>query len=365
MNIYLVDYLGIHCGMHYYLQSFKSLLKSGGHNRVMILSNYPDENGVAFFRNQYNGNPLKKICSLVYNYNELRRFVRQHNNDCFIFLSYGNLLEIPFFFILAPIQKHLIDVHEVIAQDKDHNVFHLRLFGSIYKHKIKSIILHSERSLEFIRQFGFIGRYLFVPHVNYAIQKNPNKDNLSYDIVNAFMEDKKNILFFGNLNFNKGVDILIDSINRLADVEQSKLHVVIAGKNYDDSVYAVKPSNPSLFTFLVRHIEDDELNYLYEHTDFVAMPYRKTSQSGVLEMAFFFKKPVIASSIPYFKQVLSVYPSFGIIGDDNNIETSYASIIKRAINSQESYFIDEDYSKYMNRSEFKTFLKDFNKWINN
>lgn len=365
MNIYLVDYLGVHCGMHYYLQSFKSLLQSGGNNHVRILSNFPDENRNAFFRNQYEGKSYEKVRALICNYAILKRFVKRHKNDCFVFLSYGNLLEIPFLFILTRLQKHLIDVHEVIAQDKDHNAFHLRLFAYMYKHKIKSVVIHSERSRDFTKQFGFEGKDLFVPHVNYAIQKGINKDNLSLDIAKAFNKNKKNILFFGNLNYNKGVDLLIDAINKLEEDEQSKIHVVIAGKNFDDSIYAVKPTTPSLYTFLIRHIEDNELVYLYEQTDFVAMPYRKTSQSGVLEMAFYFKKPVIASCIPYFKQVLLSYPSFGIVGEDADTEISYSSTIKRAINSQDNFFIDEDYSRYMHRPEFDRFLDEFNKWLNN
>ena len=53
--------------------------------------------------------------------------------------------------------------------------------------------------------------------------------------------------------------------------------------------------------------------YLYEHTDYVALPYRKTSQSGILEMAFYFRKPILASDVPYFRRMLTEFPSFGIL----------------------------------------------------
>ena len=365
MNIYIVDYLGIHCGMHYYLQSFKSLLKSGGNNNVELLSNFPDDNKKVFFRNQYFGTSINKIRALIINYLTLLKFVKKHKKDCFIFLSYGNIIEIPFICTLTTLKKHLIDVHEVIAQHKDQNKIHLSLFRTLYKNKIKSIILHSERSRSFVNSFGYRGKVFTVPHVSYTIQKDINKDSLSEEIINAFREKKTNILFFGNVNFNKGVDILIDAVNRLDEVDKNKLHVVIAGKNFDDSIYAVKPSDPSLFTLLIRHIEDNELIYLYEHADFIAMPYRKTSQSGVLEMAFYFKKPVIASSIPYFKQVLLNYPSFGIIGEGTISETDYSNIIKQALNTNYEYFSENDYSRYMNRSEFKSFIEEFNDWVNN
>ena len=84
-----------------------------------------------------------------------------------------------------------------------------------------------------------------------------------------------NILFFGNITYDKGIDILISAVNDLEPELRCKANVIIAGKDCDGTVYRVQPSDKAAFKIVLRHIEDDELVYLYEHTDYVALPYRK------------------------------------------------------------------------------------------
>ena len=105
-------------------------------------------------------------------------------------------------------------------------------------------------------------------------------------------------------------DILISAVNSLEPELRCKANVIIAGKDFDGTVHRVQPSDKAAFKIVLRHIEDDELVYLYEHTDYVALPYRKTSQSGILEMAFYFRKPILASDVPYFRRMLTEFPSF-------------------------------------------------------
>ena len=102
---------------------------------------------------------------------------------------------------------------------------------------------------------------------------------------------------------------------------------------------------------------------LYEHTDYVALPYRKTSQSGILEMAFYFRKPILASDVPYFRRMLTEFPSFGILSgkDVPAYAETLASVI--GLHSSADYFTDEDYFRYTNRSEIEAFKKQFAIWI--
>lgn len=40
-----------------------------------------------------------------------------------------------------------------------------------------------------------------------------------------------------------------------------------------------------------RHINDDELVYLYSKTDYILLPYKKSSQSGILRWRLISIKP--------------------------------------------------------------------------
>ena len=92
----------------------------------------------------------------------------------------------------------------------------------------------------------------------------------------------------------------------------------------------------------------------------MALPYRKTSQSGILEMAFYFRKPILASDVPYFRRMLTEFPSFGILSG-KDVPKHIASVI--GLHSSADYFTDKDYFRYTNRSEIEAFKKQFAIWI--
>ena len=101
--------------------------------------------------------------------------------------------------------------------------------------------------------------------------------------------------------------------------------------------------HPQSFQVFLKHINDDELVFLYKNTDYVVLPYRKTSQSGILEMAFYFKKPIIASNIPYFNMMLSKFKSFGMLTDLDipSFTNTFSKIIQRHTKYTD-YYIDTE-----------------------
>ena len=43
---------------------------------------------------------------------------------------------------------------------------------------------------------------------------------------------------------------------------------------------------------------------MIDNADFIALPYREISQSGVLLLALFFRKPLLISDLPSFRETL-------------------------------------------------------------
>ena len=364
MKVYLVDYIGMHCGMHYYNDAFCRVLSAVPGLDVSVLSNYAGENDSRpFFLHQYKGNRLRKICCLLRNYLMLFCFVLRNKKACFVYLAYGNSIDLPFMYIVSLAKKSIIDIHEAIAQNADDNAGLKRCFRKVYSERFATVIVHSQRTNDLLEEYGYRGNRLFVPHFKYCFSKNYDIRRLGPDIVSAIAEDKVNILFFGNITYDKGIDILISAVNSLEPELRCKANVIIAGKDFDGTVHRVQPSDKAAFNIVLRHIEDDELVYLYEHTDYVALPYRKTSQSGILEMAFYFRKPILASDVPYFRRMLTEFPSFGILSgkDVPAYAETLASVI--GLHSSADYFTDEDYFRYTNRSEIEAFKKQFAIWI--
>lgn len=363
-NIYLVDYLGIHCGMHYYLEAFKRVISNISDYKVSILSNYSDDKSEKpFFINQYKGNILKKGFSLILNLNKLRKFVNRHKNEVFIYLTYGNRIDEYFMKIISKCPNHIIDIHEAIAQNVDADLSLINRFKELYSTKIKNVVSHSSRTEDFLNEYGY-GEFRFhVPHFKYVFPKDYDLSILNEEIKVAPEKDKINVLFFGNLSEAKGVDILMESLNFLTDDAANKLNVIIAGKDFDGSVRRVKVRAGRNIKIFLRHISDDELRYLYQNVDYLSLPYRKTSQSGILEMAFYFKKPIIASDVTYFRKTLEEFPSFGVLS--GNSPEEYAKTLSEITKNHSTsvYFSDEDYARYENRKEISQFKKELSEWL--
>lgn len=365
-TIYLVDYIGVHCGMHYYLEAFKKVLSELHDTNVKILSNYAtNDDEYGFFINHYRGSRIQKGFSLLKNLIRLIRYVYRHPDGVYIYLTYGNPIDLLFMNIIAKANRHLIDIHEAIAQDVDGNLTLKEKFKTLYSQKIKGVISHSTRTNNFLDEYGYKAIRLQVPHFKYVFPKDYDVNQISDDINNAPDESKINLLFFGNLNESKGIDILIEAVNLLPDDIADNLNVVIAGKDFDGAVDRVKPKSGRHVKIFRRHITDDELRFLYQNIDYMALPYRKTSQSGILEMSFYFKRPIIASDVTYFRNTLNEFPSFGILA--GNSAESYAKTLANVIINHKSnhFYTDDDYARYENRAEIKDFISNLGSWIEN
>lgn len=354
-TVYLIDYLGNHCGMHYYDAAFREVLSAVG--SVQILSNFSDGGAPAFFADHYRGGIFAKACSLLKNIRQMSRFVRNHPNDVLIYLHYGNLIDLPFLWCLGRHGMAAVDIHEAVAQASDGKTWLKKALAFVFRHRIGSVIVHSQRTDDFLDTFGFAGRRFHVPHFRYSFARELDESRLGREVLKAATSSKKKVLFFGNLNESKGVDLLMAAFNALPVQQAADLSVIIAGKDNDGSVHRVNPKDDREWHFLVRHIDDDELIYLYKNADYVALPYRKTSQSGILEMAFYFRKPVLLSNLPYFRKTLDEFPSFGLVGDD------FTSLLASLSDDTRTYFCSEDVAKYENRKEVRLFMEDFAQWM--
>lgn len=363
--VYLVDYIGIHCGMHYYLEAFKKVLLCIPEIEVKILSNYSDNSDEeSFFYNQYKGSIFNKVYALLCNILKLKRFVKNNRDAIFIYLTYGNCIDVPFIKIVTSVSNHLIDIHEAIAQDKDSDVNLKRYFKSLYKNRVKGVISHSARTNNYLNEYKFSGIKFEVPHFKYVFHKEYERALIHPEILNAPDKSRINLMFFGNITENKGIDILLESINRLSSDIARSVNIIIAGKDFDGSIDKVKIRNDRNIKIFKRHISDGELRFLYQNADYILLPYRKTSQSGILEMAFYFQKPIIASDIPYFRKMLSLFPSFGFIA--GNSSTSFADTITTIVLERNNihHFAKEDYDRYSNRKEVTIFINKIAEWLN-
>jgi len=111
-----------------------------------------------------------------------------------------------------------------------------------------------------------------------------------------------NILFFGRICQYKGIEYLIEAAQILKK-SLPDFKVTIAGHgNYDFGAEGIK-DDPK-FQIINRYISNEELAGLINKSTFVVCPYTDATQSGVIMTAFACEKPVVATSVGSFPEVI-------------------------------------------------------------
>lgn len=126
------------------------------------------------------------------------------------------------------------------------------------------------------------------------------------EVKNESVIEKRNslkLLFFGSIDFYKGIDVLMRACSILHE-KGCSFHLTVAGRvlgGYKVSIPEIIGSN---VTLIDRYIDESEIKNLFLSTDIVVLPYTEISQSGVLPLAMSFGKPVIASDIGSFSELI-------------------------------------------------------------
>ena len=163
--------------------------------------------------------------------------------------------------------------------------------------------------------------------------KGKNADNLEvikfglYETFLCFTEtslkkDKKaniNILNFGRIVPSKGINLLVEAIKILQD--KYPIHLTVAG---DGTPYFDFDGIKS-YNFINRFISNKEIVNLIEECDIVVLPYISASQSGIPMTVYCFNKPIIASNVGGFKEVIENLNT-GILVEDLNVKSLSSSI---------------------------------------
>jgi len=140
-------------------------------------------------------------------------------------------------------------------------------------------------------------------------------------------EDRFEVLFFGRIYLYKGLDYLIKATERL-QLRVPNLKVTIAGAGADLPRCRALMRSPGLFEIRERFIPDEEAVELFQRADVIALPYIEASQSGVIAMALALGKPVIASDVGDFREMVTGGTPFGLIVPPRDPDALAAAILK-------------------------------------
>lgn len=181
-------------------------------------------------------------------------------------------------------------------------------------------------------------RNKFLPHPVYSnFGKAENKVDAKKHLG---ISGDKIVLFFGFIRDYKGLDVLLNAISLLKNNLNVKL--IIAGEFYSNEDKYLKiiddlgiKENLLMFTDF---IPTSEVKYYFSAADCVILPYRDATQSGIVQIATNFSKPVIAANVGGLGEVIENGKT-GFIVEKENPEALAGAIKKFYLENREEEFV--------------------------
>jgi glycosyltransferase involved in cell wall biosynthesis len=206
--------------------------------------------------------------------------------------------------------KVVLTVHNINAGKRDNRDTLLnRLTLRILYHLANKLIVHTPQSkTELMNEFP-------VPESKIEVIKHGMNNRVAKKGITTAQarlhfgleKEDKVILFFGNIDHYKGLDILIDSLLILNSEFNCHVKVLIAGNSKSPEYTADilgKASDPKLNGCIdarIMYIPDEDVELYFMASDCIVLPYRNIYQSGVIFMAYTFGLPLIVTDVGNFR----------------------------------------------------------------
>jgi glycosyltransferase involved in cell wall biosynthesis len=194
-----------------------------------------------------------------------------------------------------------------------------------------------------------------LPHPIYSNFGNPIDKTKARKFLNL-PEKEKLILFFGFIRDYKGLDVLLEAVAKL---KGKNIKLIVAGEFYSNEEKYKKIINEfqlkdhlHLFTDF---IPTSEVKYYFSASDVVILPYRDATQSGIVQIAMNFNKPVIATNVGGLGEVISDNQTGFIVEKEN------PGALARAI---EKFFAEDKENEFVKNIEIESEKYSWSKFVN-
>jgi len=205
--------------------------------------------------------------------------------------------------------KIVYTVHNLLPHDSEPGV--RETFARIYR-MMDGLICHTRETKDrLIAEFGLDGSKIrIIPHgplfYDYTPVGQPEaKRRIGLQPENCI------VLYQGLVRPYKGIDFLLDAWKKV-QAEQPDARLVIAGRGEDRHMEFVKARVATdgvqgSVQLDLRYITSQELPIYYQAADIAIYPHREITQSGALMTGIAFGKPIVATSLPGFREALEGY----------------------------------------------------------
>jgi len=156
-------------------------------------------------------------------------------------------------------------------------------------------LVHSQPDGQILQDLLPAARYRVTPHPTYAALST----QMARALPVSLPEDRPLLLFAGFVRPYKGLDILLEALP--AVLKQQAVHLLVAGEFWQASdSYRQQIQEMGLadaVTIIDDYLPNEVLAACLDRADVVVLPYRHATQSGIIQLAFGQRKPVITTDV--------------------------------------------------------------------
>ncbi len=268
-------------------------------DHTLELDRYPVHEVVIGFHNVFSGNPFAKVKKYLRGVKELVEHIEKEKYDAVI-LQWFCLPWIEWRSVkrMGKSTRVFILLHDLIPFDR--KPLQMTYLSKIYN-LASGIFVQSKKALA---EFPSVYPRVKTPRyfVGCAFGAASNAIFLDKGEARKHLEipdDAIVYLLYGTVRKTKGLPLLIKAIGK-AQKQNEKVFLLVAGtlRDYTEKQiqdFADMYLKPNSYRFDFRYVEDDEEKWFFNASDVICVPYLEVTQSGVQQLAFHYKKPLIVS----------------------------------------------------------------------
>lgn len=204
--------------------------------------------------------------------------------------------------------KFVFTLHDVLPFDEDRKFERLL---KIFYDLADSFTVGNEKEKQKLMKFFKIPEDK-ITVIRHGVYNLFDRNLYDQKIARSFLavpQEPKVILFFGFMREYKGFEYLIQATKILTKEKLNFLIYVASGLKYAPKQLVDKYLRlihklrlQDRFILNLNYLDTADIEAVFKASDIVALPYTHASQSGVMMMAFGFKKPVVITETFYDKE---------------------------------------------------------------